>query len=146
MADYILDKGFPALATYNSSAAAGVTKFRFVKTSISNSITYIDLATSATNVGNIGVVQENADAVKVATGKVVLGVRLLGVSYVYANATPGAIAIGTRVTCGAAGGAILAATGNFVHGICIGMSVPGGTVAAGDLISVLLTPGYIAAP
>ena len=113
---------------------------------MSSSATYIDLATSATGVGVIGVVQDILDRTKVATGKAGAAVAVLGQTYVYAGATPGAIAVGSRVTVGADGGAILAATGNFVVGICTGMSVPGGTVAAGDLITVLLVPGYIAAP
>jgi len=145
VADYILDKGFPVLSTYNSSAACGVTRYRAVKLTVASSQTFMDLATSATGVGNIGVVQEDVDQVKVATGKVNASVRLMGVTWMFANATPGAIAVGSRVAVGAAGGAILAGTGNFVLGICIGMSVPGGTVAAGDLISVFLTPGYISA-
>jgi len=140
-----LDKGYPVLSTYNSSAAAGVTKFRVVKFSVSSSVAFIDLQTSATGT-SLGVVQDDIDQVKVATAKALANVRLEGITYIAANATPGAIAIGSRVASGAAGGGILAATGNLVVGVCVGMSVPGGTVAAGDLISILLTPGYIAAP
>lgn len=146
MADMILDKAFPVLSTYNSSSTNGVTAYRFVKFSVSSSTPFIDLATSATNVGNLGVVMENIDATKVALGKANANVRLLGVAPVVANTTPGAIVLGSRIAVGSAGGAILAATGNFVMGICVGMSVAGGTVAAGDIIQVLLVPGYIAAP
>lgn len=146
MADYVINKGFPVLSTYNSSAAAGVTKYRFVKFSVASSTPFIDLATSATNVGNFGVVQEDIDQVKVATGKAVASVAIMGVTWIAANTTPGAIVLGSRIAVGSAGGAILAATNNFVMGICVGMSVAGGTVAAGDLISMLIVPGYIAAP
>jgi hypothetical protein len=146
MADYILSKGWPALSTYNSSAAAGVTPFRFVKLVVSSSATYVDLATSSTAIATIGVVQDGIDQVKVATGKAAATVAVLGQTYVYANTTPGAIAIGSRIAVGSAGGAKLAVTSDIVVGICTGMSVPGGTVAAGDLIQILLTPAYVIAP
>lgn len=143
MANFIgLDKGYPVLSTYNSSAAAGVTQFRCVKYSVSSSTGFIDLQTVNT-AGNLtlGIVQENVDQTKVATGKVIADVRIGGISKVYANTTPGAVALGSRVMCGSAGGVILAtgATAQLV-GIVVGMSVPGGTVAAGDLIDVYLTP------
>ena len=146
MANYIgLDKGMLVLATYNSSAAAGVTAFRCVKYSVSGSTTFVDLQTSASaGALSIGVVQDALDQVDVATGKATANVRIGGITKVYANTTPGAIAIGSKVMCGSAGGVILAATsGSAVLGICVGMSVPGGTVAAGDLIDVLLTPGLL---
>lgn len=144
MADYQLDKGYPVLSTYNSSSTAGVGAFRCVKTSIANSVTFIDLNATATT-ACLGVVQENVDAAKVATGKVVADVRLLGVTKVYASDTPGAIAIGSKVaasgTAANSGGVKLAVSTNVPLGIVVGMTVPGGTVAAGDLIDVLLTPG-----
>jgi hypothetical protein len=139
--NYVLDKGYPVLATYNGSAAAGVTRYRAVKFSVAASVARIDLNVAAT-VWSIGVVQEDIDAVKVAYGNAVANVALMGITKMYANATPGAIVLGSPVMVGNAGGAILA-TGtstNFAIGICVGMSVPGGTVAAGDLIDVLLTP------
>jgi hypothetical protein len=139
-----LDRGFPVLATYNSSAAAGVTKFRVVKFSVSSSTAFIDLQTSPTGT-SLGVVQDDMDQTKVAKSGIA-NVRLGGISYIFANTTPGAIAIGSRVAAGTVGGVKLAVTSDIVVGICIGMSVPGGTVAAGDLIAVYLTPGYIAAP
>jgi hypothetical protein len=143
--NYVLDKGYPVLATYNGSAAAGVTRYRAVKFSVAASQARIDLNVAASTLC-LGVVQEDIDQVKVAYGNAVANVALLGITKMYANATPGAIVLGSRITTGNAGGAILAATGNLVMGICVGMSVPGGTVAAGDLIDVLLQPGYIAAP
>lgn len=142
MADYILDKGYPVLSTYNSSAAAGVTAFRVVKFSPTAGQPFIDLqtASAATNT-NVGVVQENIDAAKVATGKAIADVRVLGVSKVVVNGTPGTINYGTRVMAGAAGGVIAAATaGSQIVGIVVGMSTTT-NAAAGDLVDVLLTPG-----
>jgi hypothetical protein len=142
--NYVLDKGFPVLKTYNSSAAAGVLAYRAVKFAVASSTAYIDLNVGPTVI-TLGVVQENMDAVKVAYGNAVADVRLLGITKMVANGTPGAIALGSPIQCGSTGGAVLAATGgtNYVMGICVGMTVPGGTVAAGDLIDVLLTPGAI---
>lgn len=145
MADHILDKSFPVLTTYNSSAVAGVVAFRCVKFAVASSTAYIDLqTTAAAGAVTVGVVQENVDQAKVATGKAVVNVRVMGVSRVVANTTPGSIVLGSKVMCGSAGGAVLAATaGSTVLGLVIGMSVPGGTVAAGDQLDVLLTPGAI---
>jgi hypothetical protein len=142
--NYVLSKGYPVLSTYNGSSTGGVTAFRAVKFSVASSRATIDLNVAAT-VWSVGVVQENIDAVKVATNKAVANVAVMGITKMYANATPGAIVLGSPVAVGNAGGAILAATGgtNFVIGICVGMSVPGGTVAAGDLIDVLLTPNGV---
>lgn len=142
--NYILSKGFPVLATYNSSAAAGVTAYRAVKFAVTGGKQFIDLNVAAT-VWSIGVVQENIDQVKVATGKTVANVAVEGITKMYANATPGAIVLGSPIMVGNAGGAVLAtgSSTNFYIGICVGLSVPGGTVAAGDLIDVLLTPGAV---
>jgi hypothetical protein len=142
MADYILDKGYPVLSTYNASAAGGVTAFRAVKFSVSGSVAFIDLNVAATTM-SIGVVQENIDQAKVATGKAVADVRILGVTKMVVQ-TGTSIVIGSRLTLGNAGGAIIAASGNQQVGICVGMSVPGGTVGNGDIVDVLLTPGAVA--
>lgn len=135
-AQCILDMGWKVLSTYNSSNAAGVTKFRGVKPATGDTI---DLNVAATTIG-FGIVQEDVDQVKVATGKVVANVRVLGVSKMVVQ-TATSIAIGSLVTCGSAGGAIIAASTNKVVGIVIGAP---GTIAAGDYIDVLLTPGLVA--
>jgi hypothetical protein len=132
----ILDVGWKVLSTYNSSAAAGVTKYRGVKTATGDTI---DLNVAATTVG-FGIVQEDIDQVDVATGKAVANVRVLGVSKMVVQ-TAASIAIGSLVTCGNAGGAVIAASTNKVVGLVIGAP---GTIAAGDLIDVLLTPGLVA--
>jgi len=138
----VLDKGFLVLSTYNSSATAGVTAFRCVKVDTVTGI--IDLNATATQI-SIGVVQENIDAAKVATGKAVADVRMMGITKLRVSDTPGSIVIGSRVapsgTGANAGGVKLAVTTNAVIGICVGLT---GTVAAGDLIDVLLTPGGVA--
>ncbi|SRR6266487_1129069 len=145
MADYILDKGFPVLSTYNTSDSAGVTAYRCVTL---NSSAQIDLNATATT-ASTGVVQENIDAAKVALGKTTANVRLIGVTYVRASDTPGSIVVGSKVaasgTSGNKGGVKLAVSTNVPLGIVIGMA--GATaVAAGDLLTVLLTPGMPALP
>jgi hypothetical protein len=143
-ANYVLDKGFVVLSTYNSSAAAGVTAYRCV--AMNSSTGLIDLNATATAL-SIGVVQENIDAAKVATGKAVADVRVMGITKVRVSDTPGTIVLGSRLapsgTGANAGGVKLAVTTNAVVGICVG-PVPIGTPAAGDLIDMLLIPGGVA--
>ena len=131
----ILDTGWKVLATYNSSAVAGVTRYRGVKIAAGDTV---DLNVAASTMG-IGVVQEDVDAAKVATGKVVANVRVIGITKLYVQ-TATSIVQGSRLTLGNAGGAVIAATGNQQIGICF----TAGTIAAGDLIDVLLTPSVIA--
>lgn len=136
--NYVLDKGFPVLSTYNSSSTNGVQAFRFVKLNTTGTIDLCTAATAATPY--LGVVQENVDQTKVATGKVVADVRLLGISKVVVQ-TATSLTIGARVMCGNAGGAVLAATaGSYVAGIIVGTDPSAGTIAAGDIVDVLLTP------
>lgn len=132
----IIDLGWKVLSTYNSSSANGVQKYRAVKAATGDTI---DLNVAATTIA-FGVVQEDVDQVKVATGKVVANVRIMGVTKMVVQ-TAASIAIGSLITCGNAGGAVIAASTNKVIGICIGAP---GTIAAGDLIDVLLTPGAVA--
>src|SRR6476660_2519520 len=89
-ANYVLDKGFTALSTYNASSSNGVQAFRLVKITAQDQI---DLNVLATTI-SIGVVQEDVDVAKVATGKAVVDVRILGISKVVAGA---AISIGVEV-------------------------------------------------
>jgi hypothetical protein len=134
--NYLLDKGFPVLSTYNSSAAAGVLAYRVVKWSS----TGIDLQTAATpTTFTLGVVQENVDQAKVATGKAVADVRLAGITKVLVT-TATSLQIGARVMAGASGGVVFATTTNQVLGIIVGVGTSG-TITAGDLVDVLLVPG-----
>jgi hypothetical protein len=131
----ILDQGWPVLSTYNTSAVGGVTKYRGVKIAAGGTI---DLNVAATTIG-IGVVQEDIEVAKVATGKAVASVRILGVSKMVVQ-TAASIVAGSLITCGSAGGAVIAASTNKVVGINLSTQ----TIAAGDLIDVLLTPGVVA--
>jgi len=140
-ANYVLDKGFVVLSTYNTSDAAGVTAYRCVAMNTTTGV--IDLNATAT-VFSIGVVQEAVDASKVLTGKVVADVRVMGITKVRVSDTSGTIVLGSKVAPSGTGvnkgGVKLAVTTNAPLGIVVG-PVPIGTPAAGDLIDVLLTPG-----
>ena len=137
--NFVLDKGYLVLSTYNSSAAAGVLAFRCVAVHATTGT--IDLNATAT-ARNLGVVQENLDVAKVATGKAIVDVRLLGITKLRVADTPGSIVIGSMVsasgTAGNSGGVKLAVATNIPIGVVVGIT---GTIAAGDLIDVLLTPG-----
>lgn len=132
MADHILDKGYKVLTTYNGSNANGVTAFRFIKAVAGGTI---DLQT--TGGGDVlGVVQESVDRAKVATGKVVANVRLIGISKVYVAATGAAPTFGGEVMVATDGGVVTWATGNRSVGLVTGPVT--GTIANGDLIDVLI--------
>lgn len=130
MANYIgVDKGFLALSTYNSSAAAGVTWFRFVKAGGSSQV--VDLNSSSSGIV-LGVVQDNVDQVKVATGKAPVNVRMAGISKVVAGAS---LTQYTEIMSDTTGRAITAATtSNRVQGLALQAAS-----AAGDIIDVFLT-------
>lgn len=132
--NFVVDKGWKVLSTYNASAAAGVTRYRAVK--LGATADTIDLNTAGATL-SVGVVQEDVDQTKVATGKVVADVRMMGITKMFVNTTPGSIVQGSKVMVGSAGGAVLATATNIPIGICLTT----GTIAAGDLIDVLLTPG-----
>lgn len=130
--NFVLDKGWKVLSTYNTSAAAGVTRFRAVAAA-SDTVDLVVLSTTRP----LGIVQEDIDQVKVATGKTVANVRLMGITKMFVQTAAG-ISQGGRVMAGTQGGAVNAAgAGNVPIGICL----TAGTIAAGDLIDVLLTPG-----
>jgi hypothetical protein len=133
-ANMVLDKGFLAISTYNSSAAAGILANRFVKFGATAGT--IDLNVASTT-RSIGVVMENIDAAKVATGKATADVRMLGIATVVVT-TATSIVLGSVIASSTTGGAILAASTHVPLGIVVGIT---GTVTAGDLIQVLLTPG-----
>ena len=144
--NYVLDKGFPVLSTYNSSDTAGVTAYRCEAMNTSTGV--IDLHATATT-RSLGVVQESVDASKVVQGKVVADVRLMGITKVRVSDTPGTIILGSLVAASGTstnkGGVKLGVTTNVPLGIVVG-PLPIGTPAAGDLIDVLLTPGLPALP
>lgn len=128
---YDFSKGFEVLSTYNTSNANGVEAFRIVQLTTAG---LIDLSVNATGIP-LGVVMENVDRSKVATGKVVANVQLAGIVPVRVGVATG-IVIGSRVMSDATGGVILAATAaNFILGKVVGIT---GTLATGNLIEVLL--------
>ena len=132
-ATFVIDKAWQPITTYNSSSANGVTAFRLVKAASGGTI---DLATADTDIV-YGVVQEALDQTKVASGKYVVDVRMMGITRLYVT-TASSIVLGSRVTTSTGGGVKLAAVGDIPVGIAVGIT---GTIADGDLIEVLLTPG-----
>jgi hypothetical protein len=82
-----------------------------------------------------GVVQENVDAAKVTTGKVVVNLRLLGISRVLAGA---AIAVDDRLTNDATARAVPVA-GTVGAKECCGVALTAAT-AAGQYVDMLLLP------
>lgn len=137
-ANFVLDKGWPVLSTYNSSAAAGVLAFRVVGFGAGGTI---DINATST-ARSVGVVQENVDAVKVATTKVIANVRMMGITTVLCT-TAASIVLGSIVAPTTSGGVKLAVSTNIPLGMVVGIT---GTIADGNLIQVLLTPGLPALP
>lgn len=139
-ANFVLDKGLPVISTYNSSSTNGVQKFRLVKFGATAGT--IDLNV-ASNTRSIGVVQEDIDVAKVATGKAVADVRMMGITTVVCT-TAASVVLGSLVMSSTTGGVLLAATtGNIPIGVVVGIT---GTLADGNLIQILLTPGLPAIP
>jgi len=128
MANFVLDKGYVVASNYASSDVNGVQAFRFVRLTAAQTI---DRCSAITQVP-IGVVMENVDVAKVATGKVAADVRLMGIARVVASA---AIAVGAEVSTAADGRAVTAATTSRVAGIALQAAGAGG-----DQIDVLLVP------
>ena len=138
---YVLDKGF---------LATGATAYVFgeivraqagaVMTTTFNSIARATTATVLTTTAELlGVVQEDLDTVRLATGKAEIGVRLLGIARVLSGA---AVTAGTFVTNDATARAVTVtkAAGGAQQTLLLGFALTGAT-AAGQYIDVLLTPG-----
>jgi hypothetical protein len=124
--NYVLDKGFKA--TTGSAYAFG---------EILRLVTHdtVARATSAAQTGQLFVCQEDVDQVKVDTGNVVVGSRVLGVSRVLAGGT---ITVGAKVTNNTSARAVVATAGQNVLGVAWTAG------ASGEYIDVLLTPGALA--
>lgn len=131
--NFVLDKGWKVLTTYNSSSTNGVTANRCVGFGAGGTI---DLNATST-ARSAGVVIEAIDRAKVATGDAVANVRMLGIAKVYVT-TATSIVIGSLVAPSTSGGVILAASTHIPIGVVVGIT---GTVAAGDLIEVFVIPG-----
>jgi hypothetical protein len=132
--NYVLDKGF--LATGGSVAYS---LGELVKQATTNFSGDSVAKASAGTDDVIGVCQENVDANKVATGKVVVDIRLLGISRVIAGA---AIAMGDRLVSDASARAVPSAraAAGAQPARVFGRALNAAT-AAGQHIDVLLTPG-----
>jgi hypothetical protein len=126
--NYVLDKGFVA------TGSAAYTMGELV--TLSGDGTKAARATSAGALC-IGVCQENVDAAKVTTGKVVFDVRLLGIARVLSGA---AVAVGDRLANDATARAVASAPAAGVNANVFGVALTAAT-GAGQYIDVLLTPG-----
>lgn len=127
MANFVLDKGFKV------EGAAAAVAYRFVGFGTANwSVTVTPTANGVV----AGVLMENVDAAKVATGKVIANVRMMGIAPVKVGS--GGVTRGTYVMTDATGQAITA-TGTPTTNQIVGLALETG--AAGDIIDVLLTPG-----
>jgi hypothetical protein len=130
-ANYILSKGF--LATGGSVA---YTAGELVKLATGSTLQPAQVVkTSSQGETLIGVVMEDLDAAKVATGKATVGVQIMGIAKVILG-TAASVVLGSPLTTGTTAKAELAASGDRVFGI----NLTAGTLADGDIIDVLLTP------
>lgn len=125
--NYVLDKGFITDSLVN-----------FGEFVILTANTHVTKQTVAAQTVLHGVAQFSiVDATKLATGKVQLDVRLMGISRVIADV---AIARGAKVAVNAAGHATVAGVaGTAVVGYAMTPAVN-----VGDFIDLLLTPGCVA--
>lgn len=122
MANFVLDKGFKV------EGVAAAVAYRFVGFGTAN---WGVTVTPTANGVVAGVIMENVDAAKVATGKVIANVRVLGIAPVKVGT--GGLTRGAQVGTDATGQAVVAASG-FVVGLALESGV------AGDIIDVLITP------
>jgi hypothetical protein len=82
----------------------------------------------------LGICQEPLDTTRLATGKAVIGVRLLGISRVIAG---GAVTVAGKVSNNTSARAVAGgAAGTASFGVALTAAA-----ADGDMIDVLLTPG-----
>lgn len=123
MANFVLDKGFKVEGT------AAAVAYRFVGFGTAN---WACTVTPTAGGAVAGVVMENVDAAKVATGKVIANVRVLGIAPVKVGAA--GITRGAQVATDATGQAVAAVATNSV----VGVAMESGAV--GDIIDVLITP------
>jgi hypothetical protein len=132
--NYVLDKGF--LATGGSVAYAFGEILLLQTDGKSVARAAGALATGAM----VAICQENVDAVKVATGKVVVDSRVLGISRVLC--TTAAIVVGDRIgAAAAASGVAVARTAAAAQpAIVLGIALTAKGTGIG-FVDVLLTPG-----
>ena len=130
--NYILDKGFLA----EGGSVAYTEGMLVVMGTAEQSVAK---ATSASTLLPLGVCQEAVDAVKVATGKVFVGVRILGIARVKSGA---AVAKGDRITndTSARGVPVTRAITTAAPQPCFGIAF-NAVDAADKYFDMLLTPG-----
>jgi hypothetical protein len=128
--NYVLDKGF----LLNGSSA--YTAFTFVKRAGDG--THATKTSAGTDVV-LGVVQADTDAAKVATGKVVGDVRILGITRCVSG---GAVAVGDHIKSdtNAKGVAMTQAAAGAQPAPCAGIAMTA-TTGTGQTFDLLLTPG-----
>jgi hypothetical protein len=138
--NYLLDKGFLV-----DAAATNVEHGRFAKFLAADTTgKKITTATAPTSGAAIlaaefavGVYQDTIDAAKIATGKCVTNIRMLGISRVIAGGT---VVIGDRITTDATGRGIAVGAVTAGHSKPIaGIALTPATV--GTYFNCLLTPG-----
>lgn len=124
--NYILDKGYVVAA-----AATGV-DFALAVMFADAAGKTVQLTTGAT-VFTVGVAQDTIDDAKIATGKAVVNVRMIGITRAVAGA---AFAVGVPMAPTAAGKFITAVATNRVCGVALTPAA-----ADGDHFNMLLLPG-----
>jgi hypothetical protein len=139
--NYVLAKSFLATGT------AALIRGQLVKATAGSTLqpAQVGVCTAITD-RPIGVVLEDLDAAKVATGKAYVSVLVLGIAQVVAGA---AVSLGDKVSTNAGsagppdtrGQTITSASTSIPYGIAMGPAA-----AQGDYISVLLMPGLPATP
>lgn len=124
--NYVLDKGL---------VATGATAYKFGEfVALSGDGTKCARATTANTA--IGVCYEDLDTTRLATGKAVIEVRLLGIARVLSG---DAVAVGARVSNDTTARAVTATAGASCHGVALTAAT-----GAGEYIDVLLSPGATA--
>lgn len=126
--NYVLDKGF--------EAGEALTKYTFVSLQSDETVDEGTAGAAA-----LGVVQGEVEADQITRGRVIMDVRLMGISRCVVQ-TSGTVTAGGEVAVGTAGTVVDATTSDIV----VGIALQGVTSAAeGHHIDVLLTPGGHAA-
>ena len=121
--NYVLDKGF---------VATGATAYKFGEcVALSGDGTKVARATTAATL--VGVCYEDLDTTRLATGKAVIEVRLMGIARVLSGA---AVAVNALVTNDTTARAVTATAGQPV----LGKALTAAT-GAGEYIDVLLAVG-----
>jgi hypothetical protein len=131
--NYVLDKGF---------IAQGATAYAFGELIAPGTLTQTCVRATAAPTGTttwLGVCQDSVDQTKIATAKVEVSVRILGIARVIAGAS---VAVGNRLTNDTSARAVpvTRAGAGAQPAPVVGIALTG-TSTVGEHIDVLLTPG-----